>query len=63
MEPFQVRILKNIYARTLDMKRERIYKKNDIVLVIEINESIYCALKNVYIPKKDEGKVYELLKS
>lgn len=63
MEPFQVRILKNIYARTLDAKRKRIYKKNDIVLVIEINESIYCALKNVYIPKKDEGKVYELLKS
>lgn len=63
MEPFQVRILKNIYARTLDMDRKRIYKKNDIVLVIEINESIYCALKNVYISKKDEGKVYERLKS
>lgn len=62
METYYVKILKDVYKKSLVSGKSKIYRKDDIVMVLQVDESIYCVLKDHYIPLKEEGVTYEKIK-
>ena len=58
METYRVKLLRDVYKKSLISGRSRIYREGDVVLVVDVKESIYCALKDHYIPKAELGITY-----
>lgn len=61
METYHVRLLKDVYKKSLVSGKNKIYREGDIVLVVDVQESVYCALKDYYIAKSELGITYTKL--